>query len=96
MQGLILYLPLIAVCCQREVITTILHIVSELPPSGYCQISAKMDSTLFSSGLPHFPRHGKLESTVRYLGIEVDDALEIWEQPDIKNRERRLHVRLLR
>lgn len=27
--------------------------------------------------------HGKLESTVRYLGIEVDDALEISEQIDI-------------
>lgn len=28
-------------------------------------------------------RHAKLESTVRYLGIEVDDALEIFEQPEI-------------
>lgn len=27
--------------------------------------------------------HSKLESTVRYLGIEVDDALEIAEQMDI-------------
>jgi len=27
--------------------------------------------------------HGKLESTVRYLGIEVDDALEIAEQTDV-------------
>ena len=27
--------------------------------------------------------HSKLESTVRYLGIDVDDALEISEQPDI-------------
>ena len=27
--------------------------------------------------------HRKLESTVRYLGIEVDDALEIAEQTDI-------------
>lgn len=27
--------------------------------------------------------HTKLESTVRYLGIEVDDALEIAEQPDV-------------
>ena len=27
--------------------------------------------------------HRKLESTVRYLGIEVDDALEIGEQTDI-------------
>lgn len=27
--------------------------------------------------------HGKLESTVRYLGLEVDDALEISEQIDL-------------
>ena len=27
--------------------------------------------------------HSKLESTVRYLGIEVDDALEIAEQPEV-------------
>ena len=27
--------------------------------------------------------HSKLESTVRYLGIEVDDALEIAEQTDV-------------
>lgn len=27
--------------------------------------------------------HGKLESTVRYLGIEVDDALEISEQVEL-------------
>lgn len=27
--------------------------------------------------------HNKLESTVRYLGIEVDDALEIAEQTEI-------------
>jgi site-specific recombinase XerD len=27
--------------------------------------------------------HNKLESTVRYLGIEVDDALELAEQLDI-------------
>jgi site-specific recombinase XerD len=27
--------------------------------------------------------HSKLESTVRYLGIEVDDALEIAEQMEI-------------
>jgi integrase len=27
--------------------------------------------------------HGKLESTVRYLGIEVDDALELSEQAEI-------------
>ena len=27
--------------------------------------------------------HTKLESTVRYLGIEVDDALDIAEQLDV-------------
>ena len=27
--------------------------------------------------------HSKLESTVRYLGIEVDDALDISEQTEI-------------
>lgn len=27
--------------------------------------------------------HGRLESTVRYLGIEVDDALELSEQLDL-------------
>jgi hypothetical protein len=27
--------------------------------------------------------HSKVESTVRYLGIEVDDALAIAEQVDI-------------
>jgi hypothetical protein len=27
--------------------------------------------------------HRKLETTVRYLGIEVDDALEIAEQTEV-------------
>ncbi|WP_255587454.1 hypothetical protein [Deefgea piscis] len=27
--------------------------------------------------------HAKMESTIRYLGIEVDDALEISEQTEI-------------
>ena len=27
--------------------------------------------------------HTKLESTVKYLGVEVDDALELSEQTDI-------------
>ena len=30
--------------------------------------------------------HSKLESTVRYLGIEVDDALEIAEQTEISSK----------
>ena len=32
--------------------------------------------------------HTKLESTVRYLGIEVDDALEIAEQTEVQRRRR--------
>jgi len=27
--------------------------------------------------------HQKIESTVRYLGVEVDDALEIAEKTDV-------------
>jgi len=27
--------------------------------------------------------HGKLESTVRYLGVEVEDALELAEQTEV-------------
>jgi len=30
--------------------------------------------------------HAKLESTVRYLGIEVDDALEMAEQTEVRKR----------
>jgi hypothetical protein len=30
-----------------------------------------------------FVGHSKIESTVRYLGIEVDDAIEIAEKIDI-------------
>lgn len=29
------------------------------------------------------PGHSNLESTVRYLGIEVDDALEMAEQTEV-------------
>ena len=29
--------------------------------------------------------HSKIESTVRYLGIEVDDAIEIAEKIDIRD-----------
>ena len=32
--------------------------------------------------------HTKIESTVRYLGIEVDDAIEIAEKIDTSNRRR--------
>ena len=37
--------------------------------------------------------HTKLESTVRYLGIEVDDALEIAEQTDFNRRGPLLDLR---
>jgi site-specific recombinase XerC len=30
--------------------------------------------------------HSKLESTLRYLGIEVDDALEMAEQTEVQGR----------
>ena len=29
--------------------------------------------------------HTKIESTVRYLGIEIDDAIEIAEKIDVSN-----------
>ncbi len=36
-----------------------------------------------SARRPAFARHTKIESTVRYLGIDVDDALAIAEQVDV-------------
>ena len=33
--------------------------------------------------IQHLSDHKKLESTVRYLGIEVDDALEISESIEV-------------
>lgn len=55
----------------------------------------KLEDFLFPSRLHDSPHlgirqyarilgHSKLESTVRYLGIEVDDALEISEQTEIR------------
>lgn len=57
---------------------------------GYCDLPAKPRDQ------PDFPvtpknlravqlllGHTKLESTVRYLGIEVDDALEMAEQTEV-------------
>jgi integrase len=35
------------------------------------------------SGVQLLLGHSKLESTVRYLGIEVDDALEMAEQTEL-------------
>ncbi|MBC7662946.1 MAG: integrase [Caulobacter sp.] len=46
-----------------------------VPGGGDCSTSDR-DSTKDEAA-------GKLESTVRYLGIEVDDALEILEQTEI-------------
>jgi hypothetical protein len=40
--------------------------------------------------------HRKLESTVRYLGIEVDDALALSEQTEIGAARSRLWERPLR
>ena len=36
----------------------------------------------------------KIESTVRYLGVEVDDALEIAEKIEVLNRRRSRKVLL--
>ena len=36
-----------------------------------------------SFGVATLLGHPKLESTVRYLGIEVDDALEMGEQAEV-------------
>lgn len=41
-----------------------------------CALDAKLRA--YAPARPH-----KLESTVRYLGIEVDDALEMSEQIDL-------------
>jgi hypothetical protein len=39
------------------------------------------DTSLLAAG--DLLGHTKLESTVRYLGIEVDDAMEIAEQTEV-------------
>jgi hypothetical protein len=36
-----------------------------------------------SQGVQLLLGHSKLESTVRYLGVEVDDALEMAEQTEV-------------
>lgn len=46
-------------------------------PCQLCGLPDRYGPANFSSG------HRKLESTVRYLGIEVDDALEMSEQIDL-------------
>ena len=50
--------------------------------------TAPFDQAILSSGpsvgeLAILLGHTKLESTVRYLGIEVDDALVLSEQTDL-------------
>jgi hypothetical protein len=42
-----------------------------------CSVTTDIDSRKILLG------HTKLESTVRYLGIEVDDALEMSEQTEV-------------
>ena len=46
--------------------------VDDISPSGYTWIAQQL-----------LLGHTKIESTVRYLGIEVDDALAIAEQVDV-------------
>ena len=48
--------------------------------------STSSEAVVYSDGLRAVQLllgHSKLESTVRYLGIEADDALEISEQTEI-------------
>lgn len=52
-------------------------IVSQLAPFKLYRCTKSLRAVQWLLG------HSKLESTVRYLGIEVDDALEIAEQTEI-------------
>jgi site-specific recombinase XerD len=61
-----------------------------LDPAGYGTHSMRRAKAALIYRRTRNPRaaqlqlgHSKLESTVRYLGIEVDDALELAEQTDI-------------
>jgi hypothetical protein len=58
-----------------------LHVRYAVPASdqGHANLSQNGQST----GRTIAARHTKIESTVRYLGIEVDDALAISEQTDV-------------
>jgi hypothetical protein len=58
----------------------------ELPTAHWsprCERRWRKASALRTSGPSRSYWGTKLESTVRYLGIEVDDALEISEQTEI-------------
>ena len=50
------------------------------PPRTKAALTSRKIGNLRACQLPG---HRKLESTVRYLGIEVDDALEMSEQIDL-------------
>jgi integrase len=61
-----------------------------LDPHGYCTHSMRRTkATLIYRRTRNLRAvqlllgHTKIESTVRYLGVEVDDALEIAEQTDV-------------
>ena len=56
--------------------------VIEIEIEGLRAIAARIDGA-FSAACQLLLGHRKLESTVRYLGIEVDDALELSEQLEI-------------
>jgi site-specific recombinase XerC len=56
-------------------------VVAGLDPSAYGTYSMQRTKNLRAVQL--LLGHSKLESTVRYLGAEVDDALEISEQIEI-------------
>jgi hypothetical protein len=57
------------------------------PPTGPTRCGAQKPPDLSADkepqGGPTSLGHSKLESTVRYLGIEVDDALEMAEQTEV-------------
>ena len=47
------------------------------------EIAPKLIPALRRQGFQLLLGHSKLDSTVRYLGIEIDDALEMSEQLDV-------------
>jgi hypothetical protein len=52
-------------------------------PAGILPGKRNMNGAWKPSSEPRPFSHMKLESTVRYLGIEVDDALEMAEQTEV-------------
>jgi hypothetical protein len=54
-----------------------------LPSKVYRDTPAALRKRCSSRAVQLLLGHTKLESTVRYLGIEVDDALEIAEQTEV-------------